>query len=135
MARNGKFGEFSANYLSQKSNGNSSSKKLEGSKKDFSKKDEKFLLNHQDWLRMEKNNKKLNRVNICKLQENMKKINDKKNIRDPSANRVEKKSKKTPKFESYHKAHEELKLHFTEDDDTPMKKLIKEKELNKEYSK
>lgn len=58
----------STNYLNQKSHGNSSSKKFEGYKREIGKKDEKLLLNHQDWQRMEKTSKKLNRVNICKLQ-------------------------------------------------------------------
>lgn len=55
----------------------------------------------------------------------MKKGYDKKHNWDPSSNKVEKKSKKTPKFESHHKNKEELKLHFTDnEDDTTMKKII-----------
>lgn len=66
----------------------------------------------------------------------MKKAYEKKPTRDPSANRVEKKSKKTGKLESYHKEHHELKLHFTDgEDETAMKKLIEEKELDREYTR
>ena len=67
----------------------------------------------------------MNRVNICKLQENIKKVYEKKATREPSANRFEKKLKKPAKYDSHH---HEFQLHFTEDQaDSTMKKLIDEK--------
>lgn len=52
-------------------------------------------------------------MNICKLQENMKKVYDKKPTRETSTNKIDKKIKKIGKFNSTHKDHE-LKLNFTE---------------------
>lgn len=92
--------------------------------------------NHQDWQRMQKTHKKLNRVNICKLQQNIKKVYEKKVTREPSANKFqrEKKVKKVIKYDSHHREANELQLHFTDDQsDSIMKKLIDEKSLNREY--
>jgi hypothetical protein len=43
----------------------------------------------------------------------MKKVYDKKPMRETSTKKVDKKYKKQGKFDSYHKDHNELKLNFT----------------------
>lgn len=60
---------------------------------------------------MEKPGKKLNRVNICRLQENMKKNNEKK-----SQCKDNKKHDKLEKRTRKENERKELKLHFTEND-------------------
>lgn len=66
---------------------NTSSKAYESKKKDSVKKNEERGISNHEWQKnIEKANKKLNRVNICKLQENMKKNNEKKSqIKDNQA--------------------------------------------------
>jgi hypothetical protein len=64
----GKLTNSSSKFPNKKTYANSSCKKLDNSKKETPKREEKLLPNHQDWQRMEKAHKKLNRVNICKLQ-------------------------------------------------------------------
>ena len=67
MTYYGKMTTSSSKFPSKKTYGNNSLKKFD-SKKEVSRKEEKTLLNHQEWQRMEKTHKKLNRVNICKFQ-------------------------------------------------------------------
>ena len=43
----------------------------------------------------------------------MKKAYEKKPTREPSANKFEKRAKKVAKYDSHHREHQELKLHFT----------------------
>lgn len=55
----------------------------------------------------------------------MKKVYEKKPLRETSTNKFEKAGKKPGKFDSTHKEHHELKLHFTDDiHDTTMRRLI-----------
>ena len=86
---------------------------------------EKVGLN-QEWQRSsEKAMKKLNRVNIFKLQQNIKKAQEKKLKKAPSH---KKNNKFTNKDDS--KKLQGLKLHFTEtDEETQMMKLIADKGL------
>lgn len=97
----------SANYASQKSStsyayqkpyGNVSCKKFDSYRKELNRREDKLIPNHQDWQRMEKTSKKLNRVNIGRLQENMKKANEKKPGREIPVSKIEKKHKKGAKF-------------------------------------
>ena len=92
----------STKFPSKKAYGNTSCKKFDSNKKEIQKKEEKLMPNHQDWQRMEKTHKKLNRVNICKLQQNMKKAYEKKATKDQSVNKYEKKMKKTGIIQSRH---------------------------------
>lgn len=136
MMSYGKMTSSSTKFPSKKSYANSSCKKFDSTKKEMPRKEEKLLPNHQDWLRMQKTHKKLNRINICKLQENMKKVYEKKPTRETSTNKCEKKIRKIGKYDSAHKEYNELKLHFTEViNDTAMRKLIEEKELTMEYAR
>lgn len=91
---------------------------------------EKVALSHEWQRSSEKAMKKLNRVNICKLQENIKKTNDKKLRKEPSHKKQMKSKDDSPK-----RTHG-LKLHFTEtEEETEMVRLIAEKGLEREHER
>lgn len=129
MAHHPKPSSNNINLITNKSAyGNISCKVFQGKKKEGStrKNEEKPSVNHHEWQRtIDKANKKLNRINICKLQENIKKNQDKKPVfKEISSKKYERKEKKVQKKEEAHHKGQELKLHFTEQDEGTMKKLI-----------
>ena len=86
-----------------------------------------------EWQRTikEKVSKKLNRVNICRLQENIKK-NEKKFRKEPSQKRHE----KVKLVDSPTRGRHALQLHFTEENEqTELMRLVQEKSLGREYDR
>ena len=68
-----------SHLFNNKTYNNTSYKQLDNRKKESLRKHEERGLSTHEWQKnIEKNSKKLNRINICKLQENIKKNNEKK---------------------------------------------------------